>query len=284
MWWMHGETLLFLGLGSLALGYLVWAARTTGSFWPQVVPESSGARTSAAEETPSGAVVPPSQPYMEHDQSINESMLPAYDMDPEHDMRSSGVVVPKIPPPSAVIPTPPAPMRSAAAPDRDPAAGGEGPPVSEPATVSQTLPRPWLGAWFVLTSAGLGVLVHLICGLLLNGSGSVLAAHPLLVSLPLALLGGALATWGVAVQLLRTAVAHAEVLGSPMRLLGVSGHALGRIDKQGGRAALHTHEGQVRQVPCRTYPDRLALTRGQRLVTVDYDDAEKVFVVVASDE
>jgi len=66
-------------------------------------------------------------------------------------------------------------------------------------------------------------------------------------------------------------------------LVGRVGEALYNIDHKFGLAAVRDPKGELYQVPCRIYPDRPVIPKGDKVLLVDYDTDEKLFYVARSE-
>jgi hypothetical protein len=105
----------------------------------------------------------------------------------------------------------------------------------------------------------------------------------LLGSLPAAVLGSTFSTHCV-VRLMARWMPTTETYAEPIaKLVGRSAEAMFNIDQQFGMAAVRNRKGDLFQIPCRIYPDRQPIPKGERVLLVDYDADQKFFYVTDDD-
>jgi membrane protein implicated in regulation of membrane protease activity len=147
----------------------------------------------------------------------------------------------------------------------------------------------WLGAGQVPLSTLLMVLLMFwgFIGFTANQFGrewaGIRGAPVALLSIPLALIGSAVATRSVARLVHRLLPNVRTDVRRRSALLGEVGDALFPIDERFGMAAVRDDRGNLYQVRCRIDSGHAAVGKGEKVLLVGYDARTNTFDVVADD-
>jgi len=104
-----------------------------------------------------------------------------------------------------------------------------------------------------------------------------------LISLPAAAVGSTTFTRYVVLALARWMPTTETSARPRAALVASSGEALYTIDQTFGMASVRTRDGDLFQLPCRTYEGRRPIAKGKPVLLVDYDARRKLFYVIEND-
>lgn len=168
-------------------------------------------------------------------------------------------------------------------------------------TTRRQMANPWLRAlvWVGVGKIPLSFLLAVLCfawALIGFGVNTFLVTMPpasvffsrvpaltAVVSLPLALVGSLIITRSTAGLLGRYVPTTTTSVKRKRQLVGKSGTAVYEITDSFGMANLRDEDGNLHQIPCRTYADNDPLPKGSKVLTVDYNDNGGFYWVVQSD-
>jgi hypothetical protein len=103
-----------------------------------------------------------------------------------------------------------------------------------------------------------------------------------LCSLPLAAVGSVFFTRSIARGVARWLPTNQTYARRKSDLVGSLGEAMFFIDRASGTASVRDRQGDLFQVPCRTFDDGPPIEKGKQVLLVDYNPEQNIFYVTES--
>jgi membrane protein implicated in regulation of membrane protease activity len=119
-------------------------------------------------------------------------------------------------------------------------------------------------------------------GLIVNGILRNLVPADWMValgSLPAAGVGSVFVTKAIGGALRRWLPSNETYVERKAELIGMTGEAMFDINSSFGRVSVRNRHGDLFQVPCQTYDDAVSISKGDKVLLVEYEAAEGVYYV-----